>query len=68
MDVAKDGVDVGMLKSYGSVIDTGTGTVRLFIYESQVKELSEFAVKKNLSFTVSPITLDDVFIAILGSA
>jgi ABC-2 type transport system ATP-binding protein len=67
VDVAKDGIDIGMLKSYGSVIDTGTGTVRLFIYESQVKELSEFAVKKNLSFTVSPITLDDVFIAILGS-
>jgi len=67
VDVAKNGVDIGMLKSYGSVIDTGTGTVRLFIFESQIKELSEFAVKKNLSFTVSPITLDDVFISILGS-
>jgi ABC-2 type transport system ATP-binding protein len=67
VDVAKNGVDIGMLKSYGSVIDTGTGTVRLFIFESQIKELSEFAVKKNLSFTVSPITLDDVFVSILGS-
>ena len=46
VDVAKNGVDIGMLKSYGSVIDTGTGTVRLFIFESQIKELSRICCKE----------------------
>jgi hypothetical protein len=28
--------------------------------------LSECALKKNLSFTISPITLDDVFVHLVG--
>jgi ABC-2 type transport system ATP-binding protein len=47
-------------------VDTGTGILRVFTFESRVKEMSEFAIKKNLSFTVSPITLDDVFVSLLG--
>jgi ABC-2 type transport system ATP-binding protein len=65
IDIAKDSMDIELLKSYGSVVDTGTGTLRVFTFESRIKEISEFAVKKNLSFAVSPITLDDVFVSLL---
>jgi ABC-2 type transport system ATP-binding protein len=68
IDIAKDSMDIELLKSYGSVVDTGTGTLRVFTFESRVKEISEFAIKKNLSFTVSPITLDDVFVSLLGKS
>jgi len=68
IDIAKDRVDIELLKSYGSVVDTGTGILRVFTFESRVKEMSEFAIKKNLSFTVSPITLDDVFVSLLGKS
>ena len=66
IDIAKDSIDIELLKSYGSVVDTGTGHLRVFTFESRVKEIWEFAIKKNLSFTVSPITLDDVFVSLLG--
>jgi ABC-2 type transport system ATP-binding protein len=68
IDIAKDSVDIELLKSYGSVVDTGTGILRVFTFESRVNEMSEFAIKKNLSFTVSPITLDDVFVSLLGKS
>jgi ABC-2 type transport system ATP-binding protein len=68
IDIAKDRVDIELLKSYGSVVDTGTGILRVFTFESRVKEMSEFAIKKNVSFTVSPITLDDVFVSLLGKS
>ncbi|MFZ0510267.1 MAG: ABC transporter ATP-binding protein [Candidatus Nitrosopolaris sp.] len=68
IDIAKDSMDIELLKSYGSVVDTGTGTLRVFTFESTVKEISEFAIKKNLSFTVSPITLDDVFVSLVGKS
>lgn len=66
IDIAKDSMDIELLKSYGSVVDTGTGTLRVFTFESSIKEISDFAIKKNLSFTVSPITLDDVFVSLVG--
>jgi ABC-2 type transport system ATP-binding protein len=66
IDIAKDSMDIELLKSYGSVVDTGTGTLRVFTFESTIKEISDFAIKKNLSFTVSPITLDDVFVSLVG--
>jgi len=68
IDIAKDSMDIELLKSYGSVVDTGTGTLRVFTFESTIKEISDFAIKKNLSFTVSPITLDDVFVSLLGKS
>jgi ABC-2 type transport system ATP-binding protein len=68
IDIAKDRVDIELLKSYGSVVDTGTDILRVFTFESRVKEMSEFAIKKNLSFTISPITLDDVFVSLLGKS
>ena len=66
IDIAKDTVDIDMLRSYGSVVDTGAGTLRIFTFESTVKEISDFALKKNLAFRVSPITLDDVFVSLVG--
>ncbi len=67
IDVAKDGLDIDMLKSYGSVVDTGAGTLRVFTFESSIRELSELAIKRNLPFTVSPVTLDDVFVYLVGN-
>jgi ABC-2 type transport system ATP-binding protein len=59
-------VDLDMLRPFGSVIDTGANTIRVFAFESAAKELSEFALRKNIAFTVSPVTLDDVFVSLLA--
>jgi len=66
IDVMKDMVDLDMLRPFGSVIDTGANTIRVFAFESAAKELSEFAFRKNIAFTVSPVTLDDVFVSLLA--
>ena len=66
IDIVKDNIDIGLFKSYGTVVDSGENTVRIFTYESAVKEFARFAVSKNLSFTVSPVTLDDVFVSLVG--
>jgi ABC-2 type transport system ATP-binding protein len=67
VDISHDGLDIENLKSYGSVVDTGSGMLRIFTFESAVRELSELALRKNLSFTVSPVTLDDVFVYLMGN-
>jgi ABC-2 type transport system ATP-binding protein len=67
IDISKDGADIEMLKSFGSVVDTGGSLMRIFTYESSIQELSHIAMKKNLFFSVSPITLDDVFVYLVGS-
>lgn len=66
IDIVKDNIDTELFKSYGTVVDSGGNTVRIFTYESAIKELTGLAINKNLSFTVSPITLDDVFISLVG--
>jgi ABC-2 type transport system ATP-binding protein len=66
IDISKDNVDTELFKSYGSVVDSGPNAIRILTYESAVKEVTELAIKKNLSFTVSPITLDDVFLSLVG--
>jgi ABC-2 type transport system ATP-binding protein len=66
IDIAKDGLDRAALSSYGSVVDTGAGMLRVFAFESAVRELSELAISRNLPFTVSPVTLDDVFVYLVG--
>jgi ABC-2 type transport system ATP-binding protein len=67
IDVMKDRVNSDMLRPFGSVIDTGANTIRVFAFESAAKELSEFALEKNISFTVSPVTLDDVFVSLVAN-
>lgn len=66
VDITKDNIDTEVFKSFGSIIEYGDDTIRIFTFESAIKELTELAVKKNLSFTVSPITLDDVFVSLVG--
>jgi ABC-2 type transport system ATP-binding protein len=66
VDIARDGLDAESLRSYGSVVDTGSGTLRVFTFESAAKDLSDLAIQKNLSFTVSSVTLDDVFVRLVG--
>jgi len=66
VDIAKDGLDADALSAYGSVTDTGAGMLRVFAFESAVRELSELAIRRNLPFTVSPVTLDDVFVYLVG--
>ena len=66
IDIARDGLDVATLRPYGSVVDTGTGMLRVFTFESAVHELSELALSKNIAYTVSPVTLDDVFVNLVG--
>ena len=68
IDIAHDGLDINALKPYGSVVDTGAGMLRVFTFESAVRELSELALRKNLAFTVSPVTLDDVFVYLVGGS
>lgn len=67
IEISKSGVDSELLKSYGTVVDGGTETIKLFTFESNIQELSAIAIKKNLVFKVSPITLDDVFVSLVGS-
>jgi ABC-2 type transport system ATP-binding protein len=67
VEIARDTLDVETLKSYGSVVDTGAGMLRVFTFESAVRELSDLALRHNLSFTVSSVTLDDVFVYIMGN-
>jgi ABC-2 type transport system ATP-binding protein len=67
IEISKSGVDSEVLRSYGTVVDGGTETIKLFTFESNIQELSAIAIKKNLFFKVSPITLDDVFVSLVGS-
>jgi len=68
VDISANGADQESLRSYGSVVDTGTGMLRVFTFESAARDLSEFALKRNLSFNVSPVTLDDVFVSLVGGS
>ncbi len=68
VDIAKDGLDLDTLRSYGSVVDTGSAMLRVFTLEMAARELSELAIRKNMPFTVSTVTLDDVFIYLVGKA
>ena len=67
IEISKFGVDGEVLKSYGTVVDTGTDILKLFTFESNIQELSAIAIKKNFFFKVSPITLDDVFVSMVGT-
>jgi len=66
--IAKNGLDLDTLRSYGSVVDTGSAMLRVFTLEMAARELSELAIRKNMPFTVSTVTLDDVFVHLVGKA
>ena len=67
IEISKSGIEMETLKSYGSVIDSGADILKLFTFESNIQELSAIAIKKNFFFKVSPITLDDVFVSLVGT-
>ncbi len=68
MDISKKNiVDVEKLKDYGNVVEIGTDIIRLFTFESNIGELSNLAIKNNMSFNISPITLDDIFVYLVGN-
>jgi ABC-2 type transport system ATP-binding protein len=67
MDISKKIPDVEKLKRYGNVVETGTDIIRLFTFKSHIEELSDLAIKNNVSFNISPITLDDIFVYLVGN-
>ena len=68
MDISKKNIDVDQLKGYGNVVEIGTDIIRLFTFESHISELSKLAIKNNISFNISPITLDDIFVYLVGNS
>ena len=68
MDISKKNLDVDQLKGYGNVVEIGTDIIRLFTFESHISELSNLAIKNNISFNISPITLDDIFVYLVGNS
>ena len=66
IDVPKINLDKRLM-SLGSVVDSGANFVRIFIYETDAEKIYDRALKMNIQFTVSPITLDDVFVYLVGN-
>ncbi|MDR4511761.1 MAG: ABC transporter ATP-binding protein [Nitrososphaeraceae archaeon] len=65
VDISRNSLELESLKSYGRVVETGTNSLRLFTFESHLKEIYNLAIKKNISISISPITLDDIFISLV---
>ncbi|MFB5599342.1 MAG: ABC transporter ATP-binding protein [Nitrososphaeraceae archaeon] len=65
VDISKNSLDIESLRSYGTVIETGTDNLRLFTFESYLREIYNLAIKKNILISISPITLDDVFVSLV---
>lgn len=68
MDISKKNINVEQLKGYGNVVEIGTDIIRLFTFESHIGELSTIAIKNNIPFNISPITLDDIFVYLVGNS
>ena len=54
------------INSFGKTISMSSDSIRLFTYENNLREISDILVRNNLSFSVSPITLDDIFVNLVG--
>ncbi|HET7644707.1 MAG TPA: ABC transporter ATP-binding protein [Nitrososphaeraceae archaeon] len=67
MDISKKFLDIEKLKEYGNVVEIGRDVIRLFTFEYHISELSDLAIKNNLPFNISPITLDDIFLYLVGN-
>ena len=66
IDVPKINLDKSLM-SLGSVVDSGANFVRIFTYEPDAEKIYDKALKMNIQFTASPITLDDVFVYLVGN-
>ena len=60
-------IDVDVFKTFGELVDLGTDKIRLFVFEKHIEEISKLAIKNNIVFNISPITLDDIFISIIAT-
>jgi ABC-2 type transport system ATP-binding protein len=67
MDISKKVIGIDKLEKYGNVVEIGTDIIRLFTFESNIAELSDLAIKNKSSFNISPITLDDIFVYLVGN-
>jgi len=55
-----------LVSSFGKTITMSSDSIRLFTFERNLREISEIMVRSNLSFSVAPITLDDIFVNLVG--
>ncbi|HKR74365.1 MAG TPA: ABC transporter ATP-binding protein [Candidatus Nitrosocosmicus sp.] len=55
-----------LVGSFGKIITMSSDSIRLFTFERNLREVSEIMVRSNLSFSVAPITLDDIFVNLVG--
>ncbi|QQG48391.1 MAG: ABC transporter ATP-binding protein [archaeon] len=55
------------LGSYGRVIEAGN-LLRLFVDQAVAEEISREALKRKVAVTIAPVTLDDVFVDIVGTS
>jgi len=67
MDISKKVIGIEKLEKYGNIVEIGTDIIRLFTFESKIGEISELAIKNKASFNISPITLDDIFVYLVGN-
>jgi ABC-2 type transport system ATP-binding protein len=65
VDVA-EGFSHEQLESYGKVARAGNLS-RLFVDEAAAGELSKEALKRKVRISITPVTLDDVFVDIVGT-
>ena len=66
VDVAS-GFDEDELEGYGKVIKFGNLS-RVFVDEPTAETISKEALSRKASISISPVTLDDVFVEIVGSS
>ncbi|MDV3244805.1 MAG: ABC transporter ATP-binding protein [Nitrososphaerales archaeon] len=55
------------LGSYGKVIEAGN-LLRLFVSQTVAEEISREALRRRATISIAPVTLDDVFVDIVGSS
>jgi ABC-2 type transport system ATP-binding protein len=60
------GFSPGELASYGKVSNAGN-IMRVFLDEAAGQELSAEALKRHATISIAPVTLDDVFVELVGS-
>jgi len=65
MDVV-NGFSSEELASYGKVVKAGNVT-RVFLDEATGRELSAEALRRRATISIAPVTLDDVFVELVGS-
>ncbi|MBI3841088.1 MAG: ABC transporter ATP-binding protein [Thaumarchaeota archaeon] len=66
IDIA-EGFTKAELASYGRVMEAGN-LMRLFVDQKVAEEISKEALKRQATISIAPVTLDDVFVDIVGKS